>query len=347
MPSKKRLLTVLIFFAAAALGGIALEQQPTSTQTQHKNQMQAQMLPAAAEHFDGSLIIEPQAGNAPVLAMIQNASSSIDMVMYELQDMQIEQALANAAARGVAVRVLLNGGYYGKPDTSINQPAYDFLQSHGVLVRWTPAYFALTHEKALVADKREALIMTFNLTPRYYASSRDFGIDDKDSADIVAIEQAFDDDWQGVKQPASQGDDLLWSPQSADVLLGIITSAHKTLDVYNEEMSDTRIIDALASASERGVRVRVVMTYSSNWKSAFIALEQAGASVHTYAAQAPLYIHAKMIVADGTEAFVGSQNFSATSLDSNREGGLVLADPEIITQLEKTFQKDYANAQAF
>jgi cardiolipin synthase len=336
MSGKKRL-ALLFFLAIAALGGIALEQRPAPTQTQHKNQA----------HFAGSLITEPQAGSGPVLALIQSASSSIDLVMYELQDSQVEQSLADASARGVAVRVLLNGGYYGKAESPVNQPAYDFLQSHGVPVQWTPAYFALTHEKALVADRQEALIMTFNLTPQYYASSRDFGMRDQDAADIAAIENTFDNDWQGVEQPASQGDDLLWSPESASVLLNIIGGAQHTLDIYNEEMTDPRIINALASAAGRGVRVRVVMTYSSDWKAAFNTLKTSGVEVATYSAQAPLYIHAKMIVADSAEAFVGSQNFSASSLDDNRELGVVLADQNIITQLEKTFQKDYQNAQPF
>jgi cardiolipin synthase len=345
MPQKKRLLASLGIVALVVCGAALERALPALAPNQQ--QASPQVLPAATAYFDGSLMIEPQAGYSPVLSMIQNASSTLELVMYELQDTTVEQALADASARGVAVRVLLNKGYYGKQETQINQLAYDFLQSHGVAVEWTPAYFALTHEKALVADKREALIMTFNLTPRYYASSRDFGIDDKDPADVAAIQGAFDDDWQGVERPAAQGSDLLWSPQSADVLLQIINGAHYTLDVYNEEMADPRIIDALASAAARGVEVRVVMTYASNWKDAFGSLKESGVGVATYTAKAPLYIHAKMIVADGTEAFVGSENFSASSLDANRELGVVLADPALVGQLEQTFESDFQGARPF
>ncbi len=71
-----------------------------------------------------SLITEPQDGITPVLSIINNATSSIELVMYELTDTQIEQALVAAQRRGVSVRVLLNEGYYGAPSTA-NTSAYE------------------------------------------------------------------------------------------------------------------------------------------------------------------------------------------------------------------------------
>ncbi len=100
-----------------------------------------------------SLITEPAAGVTPVLNLINTAKHSVDLVMYELEDPGIEQALVTAQSRGVKVRVLLNGGYYGKPEAiQPNQTAYNYLQNHHVPVHWTPKYFALTHQKTLVID---------------------------------------------------------------------------------------------------------------------------------------------------------------------------------------------------
>jgi phosphatidylserine/phosphatidylglycerophosphate/cardiolipin synthase-like enzyme len=89
------------------------------------------------------------------------------------------------------------------------------------------------------------------------------------------------------------------------------------------------------------------MTYSTNWKSAFTTLAAAGVSVHTYAKSAPLYIHAKVIISDDTEAFVGSENFSSNSLNKNRELGLIVTDPATLVSLQTTFEKDYAGAREF
>jgi cardiolipin synthase len=296
---------------------------------------------------EDSLIIEPQAGIAPVLSMIANASSSIDLVMYELTDTQVEQALAAAEARGITVRVLLNKGYYGKQESKINQPAYDFFASHGVAVHWTPAYFALTHQKTIIADGSRAIVMSFNFTPKYYASSRDFGVIDTDAADATAIEDAFNSDWQSDDATASQGDDLLWSPGSEAATLALINSAAQTLEIYNEEMADPAVTNALVAAAARGVKVEIVMTYSSNWKLSLDSLKTGGVSVHVFGAKATPFIHAKVIIADKATAFVGSENFSVGSLQENRELGIVLADAGIVSQLETIFQNDYQAARPF
>jgi len=310
-----------------------------------------------------SLIVEPDEGVAPVLAMITGAKTSLDIVMYELDDARIEAALAADEARGVTVRVILSGGYKGAPPT-LYTAAYNFLAAHGVPVRGSPGYFALTHEKSFVVDGNRALIMTFNWVSKYYATGRDFGIIDSDAHDVSAIEDTFNDDWKGSGSSDSEkaslggnnsdaGEDLLWSPGSEQPLLDLISSAQKSLYIYNEEMADADITKALIDAARRGVAVYVVMTGSAQWKWQFAELTTAGAHVHTYADEddAPLYIHAKMIVVDegsaDARAFVGSENFSKGSLDENRELGIITADSQIIARLLKTFTADWRGAAAF
>ena len=293
------------------------------------------------------LITEPDAGITPVIALIQDASSSVDLVMYQLEDTDVEHALVADQKRGVAVQVLLNGGYYGKKESTDNDAAYQYLSANGVSVEWTPSYFALTHQKTLIVDKKTAMIMTVNLTPQYYASGREFIVVDSDSVDVSAIETAFSDDWKSDNVTPSNGDGLVWSPGSEQALLALINGASTSLDIYNEEMNDTDITSALEDAAHRGVVVHIDMTYASEWKKAFAALTSAGASVRTYAANAPLYIHAKVIVADNAKAFVGSENFSSSSLNKNRELGIVVSDQPTINSLETTFQKDWAEATPF
>jgi len=293
-----------------------------------------------------SLLIEPQAGTVPLQEMIKSASSSIDLVMYEFDDKTLEQLLVARAKEGIQVRVILDNGYFDA-GSSVNEEAFDYLRAGGVQVHWSPDYFALTHQKTLVADGSRALIMTFNLSPQYYKSDRDFGVLDSDPNDVAAIETAFNTDWNGNDTVAQAGDDLVWSPNAREQLLALINGANHSLEIYNEEMADPEIIGALAAAAERDVDVEIVMTYSSSWKSGFEALSSAGAHVRTYTASAPLYIHAKVIIADNTQAFVGSQNFSSTSLDQNRELGIILADPKVVAALSKTFAGDWGNATPF
>ncbi|MDR3571981.1 MAG: phospholipase D-like domain-containing protein [Candidatus Pacebacteria bacterium] len=293
-----------------------------------------------------TLVIEPQDGTQSIVRMVQSASSSVDIVMYEFEDIQLEQLLAQRAKAGIAVRVILDNGYFGA-GSSANQSAFDYFQTNGVQVHWSSASFALTHEKSLVIDGTQAFVMTFNLTPKYYKGDRDFGVIDTDQNDVTAMEQTFNADWSGQRIPSQNGDHLVWSPNSRDQLLSLIQNATSSLEVYNEEMQDPQIITALEGAAKRGVNVEIDMTYSKQWRQAFDDLSQSGAHIRTYKASAPLYIHAKVIIADAAEAFVGSENFSSSSLDQNRELGLMIADPEIVSRLTEVFQGDWQGATPF
>jgi cardiolipin synthase len=291
-----------------------------------------------------SLITEPEAGISPVLAAIEGARRQVDMVMYEDSDAQLDAALAADERRGVVVRVLLDGGYYGAGSPA-NLAAYAYLRAHDVAVRWTPKYFALTHQKTLVVDGR-AYILTFNLTPDYYASSRDFAVVDTNPVDDQAVGRTFDADWAGRRITAPVGSDLVWSPGSESTQVKLIGSATRWLEIYNEEMDSPAVETALEADAGRGVDVRVTMTADSSWDSAFARLAAAGVHIRLYAPNASLYIHAKMILTP-SRVFIGSENFSTTSMDDNRELGLITADPAIRASLTATFSSDYAKATPY
>ena len=199
---------------------------------------------------DLSLITEPGPGDRPFLQAVQSAQSSADLVMYELSDPTFEQALVSAEKRGVQVRVLLNGGYYGG-GSSANEAAYSYLKANGVPIRWSPSRFALTHQKTLVADDKTAYIMTLNLVDQDYSTSRDFAVADTNSQDVSAIEATFTADWNNQSIKPSDGVDLVWSPGALDSELSLINSVRHTLDIYNEEMDDSAVTSALAAGPPR------------------------------------------------------------------------------------------------
>ncbi|MDB5187851.1 MAG: phosphatidylserine/phosphatidylglycerophosphate/cardiolipin synthase-like protein [Candidatus Kaiserbacteria bacterium] len=294
-----------------------------------------------------TVIVEPAAGMTPLLTAIQAASSSIDVVMYEFEDPAIAQALAKARSRGINVRVLLNGGYYGKKENTNNDKAYQYLIAHDILVHWSPAGFALTHQKTIVVDDTRAYILTFNFTPQYYASSRDFGIVDSDMPDVSEVVNAFNADWNNEDYTPLSNTRLVWSPGSEKTLIDLIAGTTKTLDIYNQEMADKKILTALKDAETRGVQIRIVMTDNKKWYDAWTELSKVGTQVHTYDAKAPTYIHAKVILADNTKMFVGSENFSLTSLQRNRELGIITSDTNAISQVEQTFETDWGVTSLF
>jgi cardiolipin synthase A/B len=292
-----------------------------------------------------SLVTEPNDGMQPIYSLMSSARDTLDMTMYELADPATVSLLEVDARRGVRVRVLLDQDYSGY---SINEPDFSQLASNGVQVHWAPAG-TIFHQKTITVDDRTSAIMTLNLTSEYYSTTRDFAAITTDQPDVAAIEQVFDADWTNSAAPATgpTGQNLVWSPGADPAIVSLIDSAQHSLLVENEEMDDSAITNALESAARRGVDVDVVMTYSSSWADAFDDLTSAGVHVRTYAPDASLYIHAKVVVADEATLFLGSQNFSASSLDYNRELGIVTTDTSLVGPVDQTVAADFAGASVF
>lgn len=298
---------------------------------------------APAAGTAAGLVTEPDQGYQPVYQFITSAQRSVDMTMYELDDSTAEQDLAADAGRGVQVRVILDRNL----EQAHNQAAFTFLSQHGVHVAWAGAQYAATHQKTITVDGATSAILTGNLTSQYYSTTRDFTVLDSTPADVSAIEQTFSADFTGASVTPPGGADLVWSPTTAQPsMVGLINEAKTSLQVENEEMSDSAIVDALIAAAQRGVTVQVIMTRATEWKTDFNRLTQAGVHVATYADSASaLYIHAKVIIADSTVAFLGSENFSSASLTRNRELGIITSTAPVVAALHTTLAHDYAAAQ--
>lgn len=298
-------------------------------------------VPAGSAAGAVSLITEPDDGYGPIDTLLASPKRDLDLTMYELRDSKAEEILTADARRGITVRVLLDRYYIG----GYNDVAFSYLQEHGVQVRWASTRVEITHEKSFVIDRTKAVIMTGNLTSEYYATTRDFAVVDTNTADVSAIEDTFDLDWADEQGTPPPGADLVWSPGSEQTLVSLIESAHKNLLVENEEMSAPEIVSALEDAAHRGVRVDLVTTRSSEWDDAFDALARAGVEIHTYSPSASLYIHAKVIDADGARVFIGSENFSVGSMQYNRELGLITTEPSIVSAVQTTLTSDFNGAQ--
>jgi len=292
------------------------------------------------------LIVEPDDGMQPIYDLLVSPTRSLDMTMYELVDPTAESMLADDAARGVRVRVILDHGL----ERARNTPAYDFLRSRGVDVTWSSGRFFATHQKTVVIDDDTAVVMSLNLTDEYYASSRDVAVVDHDPRDVGAIESVFAADFRGTATGTPAADDLVWSPgQSEADLVALINGARHSIALESEELSSPAVVGAVVNAARRRVAVSVAMTYDADWVPALNAIEAAGGDIGILHGESPLYIHAKLLVVDaGTphgRAFVGSENLSDASLLHDRELGIVLVAPRLVTQVGAIVASDLSACQ--
>ncbi|MEO6951539.1 MAG: phospholipase D-like domain-containing protein [Polyangia bacterium] len=290
-----------------------------------------------------SIIVEPGDNGAGLLAAIEGAKTSVHMTMYLLTSDDITNALIARKKAGLDVKVVLNKTF---PSSSTsNQGPYDTLKAAGVGVVWAPSSFTYTHEKCVIIDGSVSWIMTMNATVSAPTANREYLAIDTQAADIAESEAIFAADYAGTTW--APGGSLLVSPvNSRDKLVAFIGTAKSSVDLEDEELSDTKIVTALTTAKDAGLTVRVVLsdvTPSASQTSAIKTLKQH--TVPVVVVHTP-YIHAKAIVVDGSSAFVGSENFTTGSLLYNRELGITFAGATEVKKVADAISADFSNGVA-
>lgn len=299
-------------------------------------------LPAGAP--SARLIVEPDDGVKPVVEFIRGASQTLDVAMYLLSDHDVVDALEASQGRGVRVRVMLEENPFGTGPG--NRAVFDRLKAANVATQWGPPNFRFNHEKYAVADRKVALVGTANWTHSAFTANREYLVEDSDPRDVAQLAALFDADWE--RQVARIDDrELVISPVNSRAdFQALAKTAKQTLDLESEEMQDTGIESVLADAAKRGVQVRVVIPSPVDQSDAnAVGAQRLGvAGVQVRHLRNP-YVHGKEVVIDGREAFVGSENFSESSLDENREVGLLIEDSATVQRVEETFHRDWEDGK--
>jgi phosphatidylserine/phosphatidylglycerophosphate/cardiolipin synthase-like enzyme len=193
------------------------------------------------------------------------------------------------------------------------------------------------------------VVLTLNLTGAGLAGNREYVAIDDDATDVGAAEAIFTADALGASAAPAATDAtagrLVTSPESSrPALLALIAGARSTLALETEELTDRGVLGALLDARARGVALTLAWPGPGAAAAApFTMLAAAGATVRAVGAPA---IHGKVAVADGTALYVGSANLTPTSLDANREIGLLLAQPDTAAEVAAIVAGDAAAGTA-
>jgi len=299
------------------------------------------------------VFVEPDAGESAITDAINSAQKSVWVEMYLLSDRKVISALEDAANRGLDVRVMLEPHPVGgsPPARTIDQ-----LTAAGIKAQDTDPSFALTHEKGMIIDGTTAYIMTSNFTRSAlggypngsYQENREYDIVDTNPQDVQAVTAIFNADWNRTTAQFNDPNLVVSPVNSRNAFTTLINSAHHTLLIEAEEMQDSSIEQAIVSAAQRGVKVQVILPSPSGSSGdsnsqGIDTIKQGSVQVRE---DTRLYMHAKIIVVDGKDAFVGSENISTQSLDQNRELGIIVSDQGVLNTLEQTFQGDWGDSQS-
>ena len=292
-----------------------------------------------------TLIVQPDDTVLPVLGLVTMAARSVDVKQFSLDEVRIVQALVDAHRRGVAVRVMLNP--HRSSGDRANDGTFAALEQAGVPVQWTNPSFVVTHEKSLVVDGERALIATFNFVEKYFTQTRDYGIVTTDPGQVRQVAQGFEADWARAAFAPEENAGLLWSTSnSRRIMARFIDEARKSLVVQHPKFVDATVLARLVDAHARGVHVKVLCggkhgisdTDIPDTFSSLRILERFGVKVHR---QKHPKLHAKLLIADGERALIGSMNIDRSAFDLRRELGIVVDDPPILKRLVDVFDRDW------
>ncbi|HEY4221890.1 MAG TPA: phospholipase D-like domain-containing protein [Myxococcota bacterium] len=287
---------------------------------------------------DVTVIVEPSDHGDAMRAAIRAATQSVHMTMYILSDDDTVSAILDRASAGLDVKVVLNGSFPSGTGNA-NDDAYNTLHGAGVDVVYSSSAFTFTHEKCVIIDGSSAWVMTMNAAYSSPRDNREYLAVDNDAADVVEAEAIFAADFAHTT-PSVSGNLLVAPVNVKDGIRALINGAENSIDVEMEELSDNDVVNDLALQAHAGLTVRAVIAdndLSSAQSHAAANLKNAGVQVVKLSSP---YVHAKAIVVDGARAYVGSANMTTTSLEHNRELGLVTDTAATVAKVAATVDED-------
>jgi cardiolipin synthase len=288
-------------------------------------------------------------------------------------------ALGDAAARGVDVRVAVDGvgAFYSRPQ------AARLLARHGVRVqrflppRLLPPSFSVNlrnHRKILAVDGQVAFTGGINIREDYLteaaAARRIVDLHFRLAGPVVAqIESVFLRDWQfmtrevGDDRPTESGalgsavcravadgpeEDM---DRLTELLVGAVGKARRRVAIMTPYFLPPReLIAPLAAAALQGVDVAVILPARNNLPYVHRATrhmlwELLQRGVRFYYQPAP-FVHSKLFYADTHYAQIGSANLDTRSLRLNFELNVEVYDEAFVSDLSAHFEAVRARSHA-
>lgn len=317
------------------------------------------------------------------LQMISRAQKTIDLAQFYASNAPnsrlepIVQALEAAVKRGVRVRLLAEISF-----VRVYGDTLDRLQAAGVAVRTldlSGPTGGILHAKYFVVDDREAYLGSQNFDWRSLEHIEELGARVTDPGVVVDLARIFGEDWAraGSEPPPQLGQSprtgnvlLVASPKSLlppgvrwelPALVGMIEAAQKTIRVQlltYRAGEWTELEAPLLAAAARGVKIELMVADWSkrektlagllrlaaipNVEVRFVTIPQATVGFIPFAR----VIHAKLMVVDRAQAWIGTSNWEHDYFYEDRNVGLVIADRAIAASIaawsDTTWTSGYA-----
>ena len=277
------------------------------------------------------LIVQPEDGLMPLIAAIKKATKQIEVTIFRFDLRELQKALESAVTRGVKVHALI-ANTTGGGAKRLRKLELDLLAA-GVTVSRTDDDLVRYHNKMVLIDGDTFYALGFNFTRLDIEKSRSFGVATKNKSIVAEATKLFAAD--STRQPYTAAcDNCLVSPENARTGLSkFIKKARKQLLVYDMKVSDRQMIKLLQERVKAGVDVRILGKVGK--KGVGLTSEK----------MPGMRLHARAILRDNQELFLGSMSMRALELDKRREVGVIVKDRTAARQFREIFEQDWAKTE--
>jgi cardiolipin synthase len=320
-----------------------------------------------------------------MLAAIDAATSSVSLSTFIFGDDRVGKrfvdALSRAVARGVHVRVLIDGVglRYTRPPVHrslrrANVPTALFLPT---IAQAGLAFFNLrSHRKVLVVDGRVAFSGGMNIAERHFIAEATHPHRDMhfriEGPVVRQLQDAFVEDWASMTNELLDGqrwypDLIARGPTSARVitdgpdaddgsihnmLMGALSSARESVRILTPYfLPDASMIAALGVTALRGVRVDIVLPARGNvpfaqWAATAQLWQVLRPGCRVWMTPPP-FDHSKLFVIDRAWSLIGSTNWDARSLRLNFELDIECHDVALAGRLDDLIEQRLAASRPY
>jgi len=277
------------------------------------------------------LIVQPEAGIAPIVNAIKQAKRSINVLIFRLDRSEIARALEAAVTRGVRVRALT--AHASRGGTKSLRKLEMQLLAAGITVSRTADDLVRYHGKLMIVDDKILHVYGFNFTGLDMLKSRSFGVMSKNDKLVNEATKLFMADFDRLTYTPGY-ERLVVSPENARERLGrFISGARRQLLIYDPQVSDDAMLRLISERIKAGVDVRVLGRVEAKWN---VKSEKFPGK----------RLHVRAIIRDGKRGFVGSQSLRRLELDKRREVGVIVTDESVVKQMQEVFEKDWAQTES-
>jgi phosphatidylserine/phosphatidylglycerophosphate/cardiolipin synthase-like enzyme len=232
-----------------------------------------------------------------------------------------------------------------------NQESRHTLTKAGIEVIDSNPAFDLTHEKSMVIDDKTAFVKSLNWDTKNLTETRDYAVVTDNPHEVKEVLDCFEADWEREQFDPGANSHLIWCKGNGrERIAHFIDEAKHSLWLQNERYQDPIIIEHLIRANRRGVKIHVMARPPHKLKKEKLIegvgglriMDDVGIKIHKLK---HLKLHAKMLLADGLRAIVGSINLTPGSFDSRRELAIEVHEDEVVDRLHDIVRHDWENSR--